>query len=123
MSALGLPLPTPPLWFFMSEFAYSLEASVVNILWKPPSSQYRYHTPVRGDIETLNLKLRAGGGGDVFESILLRAVRIFRAENTQSSRKQQLLRIPLSLEQMGIVFPGLWVRERRLCTHMMGASG
>lgn len=64
-------------------------------------------------------------GESCFWSNSVQTVHVSRVKNTQSSRKWQLLRIPLSLEQAGIVFLGLFVLERLpiVHTHDLGLQG
>lgn len=55
-------------------------------------------------------------GENVFLINPVETVHVCRVKTAQSSRKQQPLSVPFSLEQTGIVFPGLFVLERLLPT-------
>lgn len=104
---------------FMLEFAYASEG----VGWKCPLEASWFPTSllqiVRGNIEPLNLKQE----GKCFWIRPVGTVHVCRGKTAQPSRKQPLLSIPLSLEQMGVVFLGLFALQETLTvgTHDPGS--
>lgn len=94
---------------FMLEFAYAFEGGDTELsLGSLPVS----NITIRSWSEVTLNPLVWNKGGKCFLINPVETVHVCRVKTAQSSRKQQLLSVPFSLEQTGIVFPGLFVLER-----------
>lgn len=106
---------------FMLEFAYPAGSSTEVSFGSLHVSSITVTNPSE---VTWNPRLSLKQEEKMFLNKSVQTVHVSSVKSTPSSRKEPLLRIPLSLEQTGVVFQGcLYWRGTIVCTRGLGLQG